>query len=142
MSEEEEKLQALVAQMKVIEAYLNDIAVREATVTRLMEEGRSAIDAIKNMSGADHVQTLMPIGIGVYMQTSVASADKLLISVGSGVAIEKSKDDAINYVEARIKELEVALRSMLSQKQDLEMKMEQTKAEVNAIMQALQKRSG
>jgi len=139
---EEEKLQALVGQMKVIEAYLNDILVREATVTRLIEEGRSAIDAIRNMSGTDHVQTLMPIGIGVYMQASVASADKLLVSVGSGVAIEKSKDDAINYIESRVKEFEVALRSMLSQKQDLEMKMEQTKAEVNTIMQTLQKKSG
>ncbi len=139
---EEEKLQALVGQMKVIEAYMNDILVREATVTRLMEEGRFAIDAIRNMSGMDDVQTLMPIGIGIYMQASVAPADKLLVSVGSGVAMEKSKDDAINYIESRIKELEVALRSMLSQKQDLEMKMEQTRAVVNTIMQALQKKSG
>lgn len=139
---EEEKLQALVGQMKVIEAYLNDILTKEATVSRLIEEGRSAIDAIRSMSGTDDMQTLMPIGIGVYMQTSVAPAGKLLVSVGSGVAIEKSRDDAVNYIETRIKELEVALRSMFSQKQDLAMKMEQTRAEVNTIMQGLQKKSG
>jgi len=139
---EEEKLQALVAQMKVIEAYLNDILSKEATVSRLIEDGRFAIDAIRNMSGTDNVQTLMPIGIGVYMQASVAPVDKLLVSVGSGVAIEKRRDDAINYIESRIKELEVALRSMFSQKQDLAMKMEQTRAEVNSMAQKLQKKSG
>lgn len=142
MSEEEEKLQALVAQMKVIEAYLNDIISKEATVSRLIEEGRFAIDAIRSMSSTDSVQTLMPIGIGVYMQTSVAPVDKLLVSVGSGIAIEKSKEEAITYIETRIKELEVALRSMFSQKQDLAMKMEQTRAEANAMVQKLQKKSG
>ena len=139
---EEENLQALVSQMKLIEAYLNDLISKETTVSRLIEEGRFAIDAIRNMSGTDNVQALMPIGIGVYMQSSVASVDKLLVSIGSGVAIEKSKDDAINYIESRIKELEVALRNISSQKQDLAMKMEEARAEANTAVQKLQKKSG
>jgi prefoldin alpha subunit len=139
---EEEKLQVLVTQMKMIESYLNDILSREATVGRLIEEGRSAIDAIRNMSGTDDVQALMPIGIGVYMQASVVPVGKLLLSIGSGVAVEKSRDDAINYIESRIKELEVALRSMSSQKQDLAMKMEQARAEANVMIQKMHKKSG
>lgn len=142
MSEEEEKLQSLVAQMKIIETYLNDAISKEAAISRLIEEGRSAIDAIRNMSGNHNVQTLMPIGIGVYVQASVAPPDKLLVSVGSGVAIEKGKDDAVNYIESKIKELETVLRSIFSQKQDLAMKMENTRAEVNALMQSIQKKSG
>ena len=138
---EEEKIQALVAQMKLYEAYLNDIASRENTVARLMEEGRLAIEAIKNISGQDAVQTLMPIGIGIYMQTSTPSNNKLLINIGAGVAIEKSKDDAVTYVESRLKEMEVALRSMMSQKQELATRMEQTRAEVNTILQKIQKSS-
>jgi len=139
---EEEKLQALVGQMNVIEAYMNDIASKETAVGRLMEEGRSAIDAIRNVSNTDQAQTLMPIGIGVYMHASVAPADKLLISIGSGVAVEKSREDAIGYVESRVKELEVALRSMFAQKQELESRMEQTRAEVNAMAQKLRSKSG
>ena len=135
---EEEKLQALVTQMRMIEAYVNDIGSKETAVGRLIEEARSTIDAIRNVSNMDHSQTLMPIGIGVYMQASVASANKLLISIGSGIAIEKSREDAINYVESRIKELETALRSMFSQKEELETRLEQTKAEVNALAQKLQ----
>jgi prefoldin alpha subunit len=138
---EEEKIQALVAQMKLYEAYLNDIVTRESTVARLMEEGRLAIEAIKNISGQDAVQTLMPIGIGIYMQTSTSTNNKLLINIGAGVAIEKSKDDAVTYVEARLKEMEVALRSMMSQKQELATRMEQTRAEVNTILQKMQKSS-
>ncbi len=136
---EQEKLQALVAQMKMIEAYLNDVMTREATITRLLEDGRSAVDAIRNISGTGDVQTLMPIGIGVFMHAAVAPADKLLLSVGSGVAIEKSRDDVVAFIENRMREMEAALRTVFSQKHELEMKMEQSRAEVNALLQQMQK---
>ncbi len=136
---EEEKMQALVGQMKLYEAYLNDIDTRESTVARLMEEARQAIEAIKSISGQDPAQTLMPIGIGVYMQTATSPNNKLLISIGSGVAIEKSKDDAVAYIESRLKELEVALRSMLSQKQEIAARMEQMRTEANTVLQKMQK---
>ena len=136
---EEEKMQALVGQMKLYEAYLNDIDTRESSVARLMEEARLAIEAIKSISGQEPAQTLMPIGIGVYMQTSTSPSNKLLISIGSGVAIEKSKDDAVAYIESRLKELEVALRSMLSQKQEIAARMEQMRTEANAVLQKMQK---
>ena len=136
---EEEKMQALVGQMKLYEAYLNDIDTRESTVARLMEEARQAIEAIQSISGQEPAQTLMPIGIGVYMQTATSPNNKLLISIGSGVAIEKSKDDAVAYIESRLKELEVALRSMLSQKQEIAARMEQMRTEANTVLQKMQK---
>ncbi|MFQ5941437.1 MAG: prefoldin subunit alpha [Nitrososphaerales archaeon] len=135
----EERIQQLVSQMKVYEAYLNDILARENTVVRLMEEGRLAIEAIRNISGQEPMQTLMPVGLGIYMHTSVSADNKLLINIGAGVAIEKRKDDVVTFVESRLKEMEVALRSMTAQKQELAAKMEQTRAEVNTILQKIQK---
>lgn len=139
---EEEKLQAIVAQMKMIEAYLNDIIAREDTVARLIEESRSAIDAIRSVTGTEQVQALMPVGIGIFMQAAVAPADKLVVSVGSGVAVVKSKEEAIAYVEERMKDLETALRGMSAQKHDLAMKLEQGRAAANALIQHLQGKTG
>lgn len=133
----EEKLQALVAQMKMIEAYLGDIAEREVTIAKLIEDGKLAVDAIRNISGSENVQILMPLGIGVYAPASVAPAEKLVVNVGADVALEKTRDDAINYIESRVGELEAALRSIFSQKQDLQVKMEQSRAEVNALLQGM-----
>jgi prefoldin alpha subunit len=81
----------------------------------------------------------MPIGIGVFMQTSASSSNKLLISIGSGVAVEKSKDDAVAYIESRLKEMEAAMRSMMSQKQEIVTRMEQMRAELNAMLQKMQR---
>ena len=138
---EEAKIQALVSQMKMYESYFNDILTRENTVTRMMEEGGLAIEAIKNISGQDTVHTLMPIGTGIYLQASASPNNKLIINIGAGVATEKSRDDTVAYVESRMKEMEVALRSVMAQKQDIATRMEQTRNEVNTILKKAQKPS-
>ncbi|MEE8132656.1 MAG: prefoldin subunit alpha [Nitrososphaerales archaeon] len=138
---EEEKIQALVSHMKMHESYLNDILAKENTIARLMDEGRLAIEAMKNISGQDPVEMLMPIGIGIYVEGSASPNSKLLINIGAGIAIEKSKDEAVSFVERRLKEIEVALRSMMSQKQEVAKRLEQIRAEVNVILQKAQKPS-
>jgi len=59
----------------------------------------------------------------------------LLINVGAGVTIEKTKLDATNYVEAKIKEFELALSQLLSQKQQIAARMEQIQSQINQILQ-------
>ena len=135
---EEEKLQALVTQMKMYESYLSDILARENSITRLMEEGRLGIEAIKNISEEEPLEMLMPIGMGIYVQTLSSPNKKLLVNIGAGVAIEKSKNEAVTYVETRLKEVEGAFRSMIVQKQEITTKMEQTRNEVNSILKKIQ----
>jgi prefoldin alpha subunit len=77
----------------------------------------------------------VPVGIGVYIRASLPPVKKLLVNVGAGVTIEKSREDTINYVESRIKEFEIALRQLANQKQQLEMRMEQIQGQVNQMLQ-------
>ena len=106
----EQKINEMVEQSRILEAYMNDIINREATVTRLVGEARLASTAIQNIVDENVVEALTPVGIGVYIKTMVPPIKKLLINVGAGVTVEKTREDAINYVEAKIKEFELALR--------------------------------
>jgi prefoldin alpha subunit len=135
----EQKINELVQQSRVLEAYMNDNISREATVTRLLEEARLASNAIQNVPTDSEVESFMPVGIGVYIKALVPPVKKLLINIGADVTIEKSKEDAINYIESKIKEFEVALRQLVSQKEQISMRMEQIQRQVN---QMLQKGSG
>jgi prefoldin alpha subunit len=54
------------------------------------------------------------------------------------VTVEKSREDTLNYVEARIKEYEVAARQLEAQRQEISMRMEQIQAQVNQLMRAEQ----
>lgn len=131
----EQKINELVQQSRVLEAYMNDNISREATVTRLLEEARLASNAIQNVPTDSEVETFMPVGIGVYIKALVPPVKKLLINIGADVTIEKSKEDAINYIESKIKEFEVALRQLVSQKEQISMRMEQIQRQVNQMLQ-------
>jgi prefoldin alpha subunit len=131
----EQKINEMVEQSRILEAYMNDIINREATVTRLVGEARLASTAIQNIVDENVVEALTPVGIGVYIKTMVPPIKKLLINVGAGVTVEKTREDAINYVEVKIKEFELALRQLLGQKQQIAVRMEQIQAQINQMLQ-------
>ena len=131
----DQKISELVQQSRILEAYMNDTITRQATVTKLIEEARLASSAVQNVMDESEVESLMPVGIGVYMKALVPPVKKLLVNVGAGVVVEKSREDTVNYIESRIKEFEVALSQLSSQKQQIEMRMEQIQKQVNQMLQ-------
>ncbi len=134
----EQRINELVQQSRILEAYMNDIMTRQVTVSKLMEEAHLASNTIQNITSESDVESLMPIGIGVYVKTTVAPIKKLLISLDAGVAIEKSREDALNYVETRIKEYEVAARQLEAQRQEIAMRINQLQSQINQMIQAAQ----
>lgn len=131
----DQKISEMVQQSRILEAYMNDTITREATVTKLIEEARLASSAVQNVMDESEVESLMPVGIGVYMKALVPPVKKLLVNVGAGVIVEKSREDTVNYIESRIKEFETALSQLYSQKQQIEMRMEQIQKQVNQMLQ-------
>lgn len=134
----EQRINELVQQSRILEAYMNDVITRQVTVGKLIEEAHLASNTIQNITSESDVESLMPIGIGVYVKTTVPSIKKLLINLDAGVAIEKSREDALNYVETRIKEYEVAARQLEAQRQEIAMRINQLQSQINQMIQAAQ----
>ena len=134
----EQRINEMVQQSRVLEAYMNDVMSRQLTVTKLMEEARLASTTIQNITSESEVESLMPVGVGVYVRTTVPPIKKALVTLGAGVALEKNREDALNYVEARIKEYEVAARQLEAQRQEIAMRMEQVQGQINQMIRAAQ----
>jgi prefoldin alpha subunit len=134
----EQRINELVQQSRILEAYMNDVMTRQVTVSKLMDEAHLASSTIQNITSESDVESLMPIGIGVYIKTMVPPIKKLLINLDAGVAIEKSREDALNYVETRIKEYEVAARQLEAQRQEIAMRINQLQSQINQMIQAAQ----
>ena len=64
--------------------------------------------------------------------------NKIVLNIGAGIAVEKDFASAINYLEARIKEVEIALQDTAAKKQDAANRLEQGKAQMNQLMQQSQ----
>lgn len=134
----EQRINELVQQSRILEAYMNDVITRQVTVGKLIEEAHLASNTIQNITSESDVESLMPIGIGVYVKTTVPPIKKLLINLDAGVAIEKSREDALNYVETRIKEYEIAARQLEAQRQEIAMRINQLQSQINQMIQAAQ----
>jgi prefoldin alpha subunit len=130
----DQKMNELLQQSRVLEAYLNDILSREATITRLIQEARLASDALQNMLSERDLESLTPIGIGVYAKAIIPPVKKLLVNIGAGVTIEKTKDDTLNYVESKLNEFEVGLRQLSKQRQQISISMEQIQMQLNQMI--------
>ncbi len=132
----DEHAQQLLYQMQMLESYFSDLSQREASLYNVLREASSAIESIKSIADKPESDTLVPIGMGTFLKTRVTSNDKFVLNVGAGVAIEKDKDSAINYLESRIKEVEVALQDTSTKKQEIAARIEQGKNELNRLAQA------
>jgi prefoldin alpha subunit len=132
----EEQAQQLMQQMQMLETYFADLSQREVTLIGVLRESIAAIESIKSLKLKPISDALVPIGMGTYVQTKISSIDKIVLNIGSGIAVEKNSDSAINYLEARIKEIEVALNDVTSRKQEVVARLEQGKDKMNQLMEA------
>ncbi len=132
----EAQAEQLMQQMQMLETYFSDLSQREATFLNILREATASIESIKALGQKSESQTLVPIGMGTYIPTKISANSKIVINIGAGVAVEKDFPSAINYLEARIKEVEVALQDTASKKQDAAGRLEQGKAQINQLMQS------
>lgn len=139
----EEQAQQLMQQMQMLETYFSELSQREGTFLSVLRETIAAIESIKTLSQKPESETLVPIGIGTYVPTKILSNSKIVLSIGAGVAVEKDFPSAINYLEAHIKEIEVALQDNTAKKQDAAARLEQGREQINQLMQSVsQPKSG
>jgi len=135
----EEKAQQLMYQMQMLESYFTELSQRENSLLNVFNEATYAIESIKGIGKKSESDTLIPIGMGTFIKTKISSGEKIVLNVGAGVAIEKDKDSAINFLESRIKEIQVALQDTATNKQDVASKLERGKAEMNRFIESRSK---
>ena len=131
----EEQAQQLMHQMQMLENYFSELSQREGTFLNIFREASAAIESIKSLNSKPESDTLIPIGMGTYIPTKISSNNKIILNIGAGVAVEKDFPSAINYLEARIKEIEVALQDTTAKKQDAAARLEQGREQINQLMQ-------
>jgi len=121
--------------MQMLETYLNDIIAKESNIVNILREASSAIQSIKSINENSESETLIPMGIGAFVKAKILPNEKVVLNLGAGAAVEKDKASAINYLESRIKEMEVALKETNAKKQEVVANLEQGKQEMNHLVQ-------
>ncbi len=105
MSEIEEKvalLQQLQREFEVLQRRIVELEL-------LANEYRRAISTLEFLKSSENVvNALITFGGGVFGYAEIKESKKFLVDVGSGIVIEKSVDDTLNFVKRKLDEVEKA----------------------------------
>ena len=82
----------------------------------MLENGRmealAAIETLEAMLSADNGVALLQIGGGASVRAKVLDPDKILLSIGAEVVIERSNKEAIEFLKERIMEMEASQKKV------------------------------
>ena len=132
----EEQTQQLLYQMQMLEGYFSELTQKEASIVSIIREASSAIQSLKIIDDKADTETLVPLGLGTFVKTKTVPSEKLILNIGAGIAIEKDKDSSINFLELRLKEMQVALQETSNQKQQIAASLEQGKRQMEQLLTA------
>ena len=134
MSSEEERMNKLLMETRLLESTFNELTNRQGMLERLLIESRSSLETIRQIGSATTEEVLIPVGAGVLMRASPPKSDKVLLSIGASVVVEKSKDDAEKILEGRAKELEENIIAILTQRNQIAQRLEADRRTLQAFI--------
>lgn len=111
MAENNEQLERLAYEYQLLQAQAQLLAQN----LELLTLGKNEFQAVKEtLEGLKKVEEerpeiLVPIGAGSFLKGVIVDRENTIVSIGAGYAVEKTLDDAITYLDARIKEYEEAI---------------------------------
>ena len=132
----EEQAQQFMQQLQMLEQYATDLSQRESALVNMLRDAHSTVDAVRALGEKQDSESLIPIGMGVFIKTKVSSKEKIVLNIGAGVTLEKDRDYALTFLESKIKEIEVALQDTSAKRQETMNKLEQGKQEMNKLLQS------
>lgn len=133
----DEQARQLLHHLQALESYATEMAQREAGLAAAMREAASAIESAR-AAGGGQPEALVPLGLGAFARASLPAGGGIVVAVGAGAAIEMDADSAANYLEARLKEIEVSLQDASARKHDALARIEQGRQQVDALAASMQ----
>jgi prefoldin alpha subunit len=116
---EEEAVNSLMVEVRVLEGTYNELSARQNLLERALLESRSALDTIKGLGDSPTEEVLTQIGGGAMLRSPPPTTDRVLVSVGSNVVIDKPRDEAVALIEERSRDLEKTIISIAGQRNEI-----------------------
>jgi prefoldin alpha subunit len=129
----QEQFNQLVAEVRLLEAYYQEVTNRQQSVSAALIDARAALDALDTLSKSENNELLVPVGAGTLIFATAKALDKIIVSVGAGVAIEKNLESAKSFLQSRRQDLEKAITSLESQRKEIGSRLEVGRATIQRI---------
>ena len=130
-----EQVQGLYAEAQALESQYTALAQQESSIAAAFRDAEAAATTLR-AAEAPSFESLLPIGAGVFLGARVENSDSVVVNVGAGVAMRKDRKYAMNHVESRLKELQVAAGNVSSRRAEIAARLDQIRSELSALASA------
>ena len=134
MSKDEERVNNLIAEVRMLESTYNDLSSRQSLLERVLIETRSSLDTIKGLSASSSEEVLVPVGGGILLRASPPKTDKVLLNIGANVVVERTKDVATKFLDVRAGDLEENITAIASQRNQIAQRLESDQRALQSLL--------
>ena len=120
----EQTAETLQSRLNMINAVATDLTYASATLETLEKEKENA-------------ELLVPIGGTSHIRARLDNPDKIIVGIGAGVSVEKTREEAKDIIKKRLEDLEKTRMSMQQQFVKVADKINEDREKFETLMAAL-----
>lgn len=118
----------------MLESTFEEFSGRQNLLERILIETRSSIDTLTGLESTKTEEVLIPVGGGILIRATPPKTDKVLLNVGANVVVEKDREYAKKFMEARAKELEESIVAINSQRNQIAQRVDSDRRALQSIV--------
>ena len=134
MSSEEERMNNLVAEIRVLEGTFNDLSARQNLLERILIETRTSLETLAGLGSTKTEEVLVPVGGGILLRSSPPLTDTVLLNVGANVVLEKTREFATKFLETRATEVEESVVALANQRNQIAQRLDSDRRALQEIL--------
>jgi len=131
---EDNAVQSMIAELRILESRMNELNSQRDFLIKGLIDARTGLAALNGLSPNSDSQVLVPLGGGIFANATMPPTKMLLVGIGADVIIEKSKEETINYLTEREKNMENAVLGVDSQRKDINARLIEKRDTINKII--------
>ncbi|NIM47060.1 MAG: prefoldin subunit alpha [Candidatus Aenigmarchaeota archaeon] len=128
-----EDLQKKLIEFQILDANFKMLQERAEILNKKLEEFQKTGVAIEELQITKPDKALIPLGSGNFIYGKIENCDDIIVGVGSGIAIKKKREKALEVLDSRIKEIEKNLNDVLKQSSAFVIQLEKVQQEIERL---------
>lgn len=134
--EERKRLEVLTSQLGAYELRAEALRQQISALSRSLSELSLTVDTLKSLKTVEpEKEVMVSIGSGCFVHAKLKGDGKVVYSLGAGVLIEKTIDEAISSLEERVKELQEILQKTRDELEKVGAQAEEIRPELERLIQ-------
>ena len=125
-----EDRQQKIMQFQILQQNFQAVQQQVQQVAQKVQELQQAKQSLEDFEKVKPSDALVPIGGGNYISGKISNSDEILVTFGAGVAVKKSRSEAVKITESRIFELQKLVVEMSTQQNLIGMQLQSLQAEL------------